>query len=256
MMDALVGWLKQIILVVLLATFIDLLLPNRTMQRYVKLVVSLFILMTILSPVLQLFGSNANVRMLAATVEGWSVAGTADPIPGGSGGPGASGASMPALGELLSEGERIARERNERSLSMLEDRLEAMVVEHVRTRHEKESSAEATLALDADGLPVVKALYIRVGASLAAAEAASADASAPEAEADEAPPGGLRIEVEPVEVEPVEIEPVRIGERSTEDGGADRDAAAPAPATVQERKAIARSVAEAWSIPMSDITVE
>jgi stage III sporulation protein AF len=39
----------------LLATFIDLVLPGSTMQRYVKTVVSLFILLTLLSPVFKLF---------------------------------------------------------------------------------------------------------------------------------------------------------------------------------------------------------
>lgn len=34
-------WLKSIIMVILLATFVDILLPNQTMQRYVKTVISL-----------------------------------------------------------------------------------------------------------------------------------------------------------------------------------------------------------------------
>ena len=245
MMEALAGWLTQIILVVLLATFVDLILPNRSMQRYVKLVVSLFILMTILSPVLQLFGANANVRMLAATVEGWTVGGTAAPGPNGAAGTG-GGASLPALGEVLSEGEAIARERNERSLEMLGRRIEAMVVEHVRTKFEAEATAEATMTLDADGLPALRSLSIRVGATLAAEEAA-----APEDETtggDAAAYDGLRIE--PVVVEPIEIEPIAIGEGRAE------AAEAPAPVSAAKRKEIARSVAEAWGIPASNVEVE
>ena len=104
-MEALAAWLKQIIVVVLLATFIDLLLPNRTMQRYVKLVVSLFILMTILTPVMQLFGTSANLRMLAAAVEGWTLSGTQhatcipDPSHEASSYPRSS--AIPALSDLL-----------------------------------------------------------------------------------------------------------------------------------------------------------
>lgn len=52
LMDGLAGWLRQIIAVLLLASLIDLLLPNRTMQRYVRLVAGLFILMTVATPVL------------------------------------------------------------------------------------------------------------------------------------------------------------------------------------------------------------
>ncbi|WP_309118763.1 stage III sporulation protein AF [Paenibacillus sp.] len=252
MMEALTGWLKQIVLVVLLATFIDLLLPNRTMQRYVKLVVSLFILMTILSPVLQLIGSNANVRMLAASVGGWSVAGTAAPAPSGASGP-SGGSSMPALGELLSEGEAIARAQSERSIDMLENRIEAMVEEHVRSKHEAEASVEAEVDIDGDGLPTVKSIRIRVGASLAAAEAASAEVEGGDgAESAPAPSDGVNIE--PVIVEPVVVEPVRIGETRAEEAAADDSA--PAPVSAAERKAIAKSVAEAWAVPVSKIKVE
>ena len=41
-MDWLAGWLKTVIMVIMLATFVDLLLPSNTMQRYVKTVLSLF----------------------------------------------------------------------------------------------------------------------------------------------------------------------------------------------------------------------
>jgi len=52
LMDGLAAWLRQIIAVILLASIIDLLLPNRTMQRYVRLVAGLFILMTLATPLL------------------------------------------------------------------------------------------------------------------------------------------------------------------------------------------------------------
>jgi stage III sporulation protein AF len=51
-MEGLSHWLRQIIAVVLLASLIDLLLPNRTMQRYVRLVAGLFILMTVATPIM------------------------------------------------------------------------------------------------------------------------------------------------------------------------------------------------------------
>lgn len=49
-MELLTLWLKKIILLVLLAAFLDLILPNTNLQRYVKMVMGLIILMTILSP--------------------------------------------------------------------------------------------------------------------------------------------------------------------------------------------------------------
>ncbi|RNB89114.1 stage III sporulation protein AF [Brevibacillus nitrificans] len=54
-MDWLTLWLKKIILLVLLAAFLDLILPNTTLQRYVKMVMGLILLLTIISPVFSLF---------------------------------------------------------------------------------------------------------------------------------------------------------------------------------------------------------
>ncbi|MCD9021329.1 stage III sporulation protein AF [Cohnella silvisoli] len=52
LMEGLSHWLRQIIAVILLASLIDMLLPNRTMQRYVRLVAGLFILMTVATPIM------------------------------------------------------------------------------------------------------------------------------------------------------------------------------------------------------------
>ncbi len=52
-MNGLSVWLRQVIAVLLLASLIDLLLPNKTMQRYVRLVAGLFILLTVASPIIQ-----------------------------------------------------------------------------------------------------------------------------------------------------------------------------------------------------------
>lgn len=48
-------WLKKIILLVLLAAFLDLILPNTSLQRYVKMVMGLILLLTIISPIFSLF---------------------------------------------------------------------------------------------------------------------------------------------------------------------------------------------------------
>jgi stage III sporulation protein AF len=69
-MDWLGGWLKTIIMAILLASFVDLLLPNNKMQRYVKTVMSLFILLTLLTPILELFQHKGSVdEMLNAAMQ-------------------------------------------------------------------------------------------------------------------------------------------------------------------------------------------
>ncbi|WP_028775623.1 stage III sporulation protein AF [Shimazuella kribbensis] len=47
-------WIRQIILIIFIATFIDLLLPSSSLERYVKLIMGLIIVVSILQPVLQL----------------------------------------------------------------------------------------------------------------------------------------------------------------------------------------------------------
>lgn len=54
-MDAFYDWIAQIILLILLATVLELLLPNNKFQKYVKMVVGLMILLALLSPVMKLF---------------------------------------------------------------------------------------------------------------------------------------------------------------------------------------------------------
>lgn len=55
MMDWLREWLQNIIVIVLLATFADLLLPNSNLQKYSKMVLGLLIVFTILTPILTVF---------------------------------------------------------------------------------------------------------------------------------------------------------------------------------------------------------
>jgi len=58
--DLISAWLKGIILIILFATFMDLLLPSSSMQKYVKLVIGLIIIVTMLTPLLViLYGSDA-----------------------------------------------------------------------------------------------------------------------------------------------------------------------------------------------------
>ncbi|GAA3405469.1 stage III sporulation protein AF [Paenibacillus hodogayensis] len=69
MMEWLNGWLKDIIVVVMLAAFVELLLPNNAFQRYVRTVLGLFILLTLLSPLLSLFQQKWDTGKMLASVE-------------------------------------------------------------------------------------------------------------------------------------------------------------------------------------------
>lgn len=57
-MSLLASWIQQLIVAVILATLLDLLLPNNTMQRYVRFVMGLMILTIILSPLFSLLKND------------------------------------------------------------------------------------------------------------------------------------------------------------------------------------------------------
>lgn len=57
-MDFITEWITNIILFVLIATVIDLLLPNTSMQKYTKMVAGLLLIAIILSPILKLLSND------------------------------------------------------------------------------------------------------------------------------------------------------------------------------------------------------
>ncbi|MBP2625546.1 MAG: stage sporulation protein [Firmicutes bacterium] len=52
MITILTNWVKYIIFIVLFASFLELLLPNSSMQRFVRVIMGLFIMLAILNPVI------------------------------------------------------------------------------------------------------------------------------------------------------------------------------------------------------------
>ncbi len=59
-MQFLTEWISNIILLILLATILELLLPNSSLQRYVKMVVGLLILVAILNPLFSIFSKDVD----------------------------------------------------------------------------------------------------------------------------------------------------------------------------------------------------
>ena len=57
-MSYLIEWVTNIILFILLATVIDMLLPNSSLRKYVKMVVGLLLIAIILTPILRLISSD------------------------------------------------------------------------------------------------------------------------------------------------------------------------------------------------------
>ena len=66
MMAMLTDWVKSIIFVVLFASFLELLLPNSSMQRFVRVIMGLFIMLAILNPVIDVVQNHLTPSQVPA----------------------------------------------------------------------------------------------------------------------------------------------------------------------------------------------
>lgn len=134
-MSALSGWLQQIVAVVLLASLVDLLLPNRTMQRYVRLVAGLLVLLTVASPVLQLFRGDFGTR-LASGLESVRLS------PGGS-------SSETEMERIAAEARKLGAARNDQAVKLATAGLAAQIRSSV-----EEAGLGAVRSVDVEAEPV------------------------------------------------------------------------------------------------------
>ncbi|MDT8901063.1 stage III sporulation protein AF [Anaeroselena agilis] len=65
MLSALTDWVRNIIMVVLFATFLELLLPSSGMQRFVRVIMGMLILLAILGPAVDILQSRITPEMPA-----------------------------------------------------------------------------------------------------------------------------------------------------------------------------------------------
>ena len=73
-------WLQNIILVVLLATFVDLLLPSSKMQKYSKMVLGLIVILSIITPVFSIFSKDFTVEAITKSIENGPIEETNIPV--------------------------------------------------------------------------------------------------------------------------------------------------------------------------------
>ncbi|GAA0443627.1 stage III sporulation protein AF [Lentibacillus halophilus] len=68
-MGALVDWVTQIILFLLLASVVDLMIPATSMKKYIKLIVGLILILIFLKPVFYLFDMDVKRALQASYTE-------------------------------------------------------------------------------------------------------------------------------------------------------------------------------------------
>ncbi|ASA23131.1 stage III sporulation protein AF [Paenibacillus donghaensis] len=221
-MDWLGGWLREIILVVLLAAFVELLLPSKSMERYARLVLSLLVLLTILSPIISLLKGDA-VQELGLELSRQERSGGL--FSGGKG-------QAESLEQILADGMKLAAGQQSRSLELAAAEVAGQMKDQI-TSETGERGAKVTVTLgmsrSASGgeeVPVIS--EVQVYLPPAAASGSAVPSEAPDAEDSEAI---AIVPVEPVEVH-IGTEPTSGGDAGAVSGPADEAAAAEAEAVI------------------------
>lgn len=109
MLDAISTLVRNVTIIVIIAGFLEMLLPNGEIKRFVKVVLGLFILVSMLNPLLSLFDKKVVSEVLA-----WQ-----------------DTTENSKLNSILSQGEKISAEMNQKALDMyrknLAKQIETMV---------------------------------------------------------------------------------------------------------------------------------
>ncbi|HEY8528298.1 MAG TPA: stage III sporulation protein AF [Paenibacillaceae bacterium] len=182
-MEWLAAWLKQLIAVVLLASLADLLLPGRSMQRYVRLVAGLFVLLALLTPILEWVRGDFAGRILDGLER---IVRQPD-------------GAQAELQRIRSEGEKLRREREDQARLLAAERLRVAVREAVeRTEGRRVEDVEIDFMEGFTGALEVADVRIVLAPAVVRSEASGADVR-PIAAVDPVAPVEVRIEpVRPV----------------------------------------------------------
>ncbi|WP_052487197.1 stage III sporulation protein AF [Gordoniibacillus kamchatkensis] len=207
-------WLKTVITVIMLATFVDLLLPNSAMQRYVRTVMSLFVLLTLLSPLIQLFQRSWQPEKLFALVGDQEARMAAAAQAGG---------AMPSLEAIQRQAEQLKAVNAQQEKRLVETQLAAQIKDRLQGETELPITAvQVTTGTDKRDKPYIENVRVTLGPPQPPA-AAVGDSAKPDASS-----GGTAGQIgKPLAIEIKPVDPVRIRIGS---GSDDHTSAAAAPA--------------------------
>lgn len=226
-------WLTQVILIILLASFSELLLPSQAMQRYVRVVVSLFLLLTLLTPVFELFTRQWDTESILADAQAAGI---------DNGGRGKSAKAVPVLAPLaavLSDAEMLKTEQAKEAQRLAEDKLGQEMKEGlVRSTGIQARELQVTLELDKTGSPVIGSVRVVLSHKKEKAQ--------PEAENT----------VKPVNVEAVKPVTVYVGSTAGGQTAASKAAAADTTAEANEaRTQCIRYMEKEWQVPRERLAI-
>lgn len=112
-------WLQSIVVVVLLAIVVELVLPNSKMLRYSRLVVGLILLLTMLSPILQIFQVDFQDK-LNSSFSLWEKQMKNEQ------------SGMPSLERITEEGNQLRQQREKAALDVTRASLEQAMLQELK----------------------------------------------------------------------------------------------------------------------------
>ncbi|MDD9267514.1 stage III sporulation protein AF [Paenibacillus sp. GCM10023248] len=235
-MDWLAGWLKTVIMVIMLATFVDLLLPSSAMQRYVKTVMSLFILLTLLSPVLQLFQKNWDVEQLLSAAERKQNDTTL------LAGANAGSSGMQSLEAITQTARKLQAEGQKQSQQMLQTQIAGLMKEDLQKQTDLTvKDVQVVAQIDNNGKPAIARVRVTL------------DDIEPGSQAQPSPGSNSIAVMEPVKP----IDPIRIDASAA--NAKDEKAAAAPEVTARSRQEIDRlkqGITRNWLVEPAHIDIQ
>lgn len=227
------SWLKEIILVVLLAAFVDLLLPNNAFQRYVKTVLGLFILLTLLSPILAVFREKWDADKLLASVETLGIGRSDSGIAG----------QMRSLQSIMADAERWRQSNRAEAQQLLEQQLAAELARTVQAELPAQvKRVSLQMNDDNNGAPRIERMQVVLD-DIDSASGASGSPGDPDARSGAAPGRPIG------KVEPVHID-IRIGEAPAKAGEGK-----PTYEQQQAKQRIYELLYEQWQLSRDQVTL-
>lgn len=230
-MDWLSAWLRSVVLVILLAMVVELLLPSQAMQRYVRTVLSLFLLLTLLQPVLKLIDPQRTVDRL--------LAGALLPSSGTTGG-------MASLADVRQHAAGLQQAQAAQARELAASRAaELMKGQIEQTAGVTVRSIQVALEEGEAGAAIIRAVSATIDPAMAPPKAASGEASA-------ARPGGTTEAVKPIA--PVAIQAIRpIGSTALPAGALTQASEALTPELARKKTQIAMLLQQDWQLTASQI---
>jgi stage III sporulation protein AF len=145
------GWIKELILIILLASFTDLLLPSHALQRYVRTVIGLFLLLVLLSPLYELFHHRW-------TPNQWMQAALGEPT--------AKEEQMQSLPDIVKQSNELKTANQQQAKQLLESQLAVSMKEGIESQNQVSvDSLQVSTQLDDNGKPTIDQVSVVLGES-------------------------------------------------------------------------------------------